>query len=112
MKLFIYLLLSPLMLFAESELSQKIERLSQTSQWHRLLHFKNGKSEIDDEKFFFAKDGKRDARAELRASIEKLIADKSDDENSTLCYYPARSHWILEQFPTLKKNSLYLNVHA
>ena len=99
-----------LALFAESEFSQKVERLSQTSQWHRLLHFKNDKSEIDDEKFFFSKNGKTDARAELTASIEKLMADKSDDENSTQCYYPSRSYWILEQFPSLKKNSLFLNV--
>ena len=112
MKVFFLLLFSFFTLFAESEFSQKIERLSQTSQWHRLLHFKNNKSEIDDEKFFFSKNGKTDARAELRASIEKLMADKSDDENSTLCRYPSRSHWILEQFPSLKKKYLYLNVYV
>ena len=98
-------------LFAQSDFSQKIDTLSQTSQWKRLLHFKNNQSEIDDEKFFFSKNGKTDARAELKASIEQLMVDKSDDENSTLCRYPARSHWILEKFPHVKKKYLYLNVH-
>ena len=112
MKVFLVLIFSMLTLFAESEFSQKIERLSQTSQWQRLLHFKNHKSEIDDAKFFFANNGKTNARAELKASIERLMADKSDDENSTLCRYASRSYWILEQFPSVKKKYIYLNVYA
>lgn len=89
--------------FSDTNFSTQIEQLSNSTQWHRLLHFKNGESEIDDEKFFFAKDGKTNPKAELKASIEKLIADKSDDENSTLCHYPSRSHWILEHIPELKE---------
>ena len=112
MKLLILLVLSSLMLFAESDFSQKIERLSQTSEWLRLLHFKNNKSEIDDDRFFFSKDGKSDAKAELRASIEQLMVDKSDDENSTFCRYPARSYWILKNFSSLKKNYIYLNANV
>lgn len=64
---------------------------------------KNHKSEIDDPRFFFAKEGKTAPKAELKASIEKLISDKSDDSNSTLCRYPSRSKWILEQIPVLQK---------
>jgi hypothetical protein len=81
----------------------KIDTLSKQPQWLRLLHFKNGESEIDDPQFFFAKDGKTNPRTELQASINQLISDKSDDENATLCRYPSRSNWILEQIPTLKK---------
>jgi len=89
-------------LFSDNDFSTQIDKLSNTQQWQRLLHFKNGESEIDDEKFFFSDDGKFNPKAELQASIEKLISDKSDDENSTLCHYPSRSRWILEQIPELK----------
>ena len=99
-----FLLLFSLHLFAKYNLSKSIDKLSQNPQWKRLLHFKNGQSEIDDKKFFFAKDGKYNPKAELKASIEKLLSDKSDDENSTLCHYPSRSQWILEQLPELKES--------
>ncbi len=82
---------------------EQINKLSNTQQWHRLLHFKNKKSEIDDPKFFFAKDGKYNPKSELEASINKIISDKSDDENSTLCIYPSRSRWILEEIPKLRE---------
>ncbi|HIP51515.1 MAG TPA: DUF4105 domain-containing protein [Campylobacterales bacterium] len=94
-------------LFSYNNFSKEISKLSNSKQWQRLLHFKNGQSEIDDEKFFFAKNGKHNPKAELTASIEKLMSDKSDDENSTLCRYTSRSTWILEQIPKLKE---YINI--
>ncbi len=103
-KLFFGLLLLNSSLLATLPFSdKKLSKLSQNPQWHRLLHFKNRESEIDDKRFFFAKNGKIDPKAELKASIKKLISDKSDDENSTLCYYPSRSRWILKQLPSLKR---------
>ncbi len=102
-KLVFVLLLLTSYLFSEHNFSKQIDKLSNTQQWHRLLHFKDGKSEIDDENFFISKDGKTNPKAELTAFIEKLISDKSDDENSTQCYYPSRSSWILEQLPQLEK---------
>jgi len=102
-QLFFGLLLIQTSLFSDNNLSLQITQLSKNPQWHRILHFKNGKSEIDDTKFFFAENGKVNPKAELQASINQLISDKSDDENSTLCHYPSRSYWILEQIPTLKK---------
>ena len=101
-----FILLFPLIsipLFSNHNFSNQIEKLSQTEQWQRLLHFKNNQSEIDDKSFFFAKEGKTNPKAELKATIEKLIFDKSDDENATLCHYPSRSTWILEQIPKLKE---------
>lgn len=77
------------------------EKLYNSKQWKRLLHFKNGESEIDDPAFFISKQGKSNLESELKASIERLLIDKSDDEKSTLCYYPSRSNWILQQFPEL-----------
>ena len=98
-KLFLGLLLLTSSLFSD----YNVNKLSQSPQWHRLLHFKNGQSEIDDKKFFFAKNGKSNSKAELEATIKQLISDKSDDENSTLCHYPSRSDWILKQIPKLKE---------
>ncbi len=79
------------------------EKLYNSNQWKRLLHFKNGKSEIDDPAFFMSKQGSVNLESELKASIETLLNDKSDDEKSTLCYYPSRSNWILEQLPELTR---------
>ena len=105
---FVLLLLSLLTtpLFSDHNFSNQIERLSKIEQWKRLLHFKDNQSEIDDKKFFFAKDGKTNLKSELKSTIEKLILDKSDDENSTLCRYPSRSRWILEKIPRLKEKIL------
>ncbi len=104
--LFVLLLISsPLFSQLPNNILQNIkkEKLYETKEWKRLLHYRNGESEIDDPKFFFSKRGKTNLESELEASIEALINDKSDDENSTLCYYPSRSTWILKQLPELKK---------
>ncbi|CAA6817610.1 MAG: putative outermembrane protein [uncultured Sulfurovum sp.] len=98
------LLLCTLSLFSTNDFSKQIKQLANNPQWHKLLHIKGHKSEIDDPTFFFSKKGKSNPKAELKASIEKLMSDKSDDENSTLCRYPSRSSWILEQLPELKKH--------
>ena len=102
-RFFVVLLLLNTSLFSENNFNQEITKLAPTEEWHRLLHFKDGESEIDDPKFFFAEDGKTNPASELQATIERLISDKSDDENSTLCYYPSRSHWILEKIPQLNE---------
>jgi hypothetical protein len=95
------LLLTPL--FSKQSLTQEISKLSQHQQWYRLLHFKNNQSEIDDPSFFFAKDGKTNPKSELTAFLQQLHTDTSDDENSTLCRYPSRGAWVLEQIPQLKQ---------
>lgn len=102
-------LLTPLLLlngllFSNTLFENKLSSLAQTRQWHKLLHYKNGMSEIDDKAFFLSKNGKYTPRDELKATITKLQNDTSDDENSTLCRYPSRSTWILEQLPELKKD--------
>jgi hypothetical protein len=92
-RLYLFFLLIPLSL-----LSYDISNLYDDRYWHTLLHFKDGKSEIDDKKFFLSKDGKTDSKAELKATIDALLRDK----NQTFCRFPARSRWILEKLPTLK----------
>lgn len=96
------LLLFTTSLFSAHNFSTQIDTLSKTPQWHKLLHMRNGESEIDHPDFFFAKEGKTNPKTELKATINKLMSDKSDDENSTLCRYTSRSTWILEKIPELK----------
>lgn len=106
-KPFFVLLLLVNALYATHSIPQNIfnqiehKKLYQTKQWKRLLHYREGESEIDDPKFFFSSSGKTDLESELKATVKQLINDKSDDENSTLCRYPSRSNWILEQLPEL-----------
>jgi len=75
-----------------------IKDLHKDRYWHTLLHVRDGKSEIDDEKFFLSKTGKDDPQAELQATIKAL----KNDTNRTFCRFPARSQWILKKIPALK----------
>lgn len=57
----------------------------------------DGESEIDDEGFFFAQDGKTNAEAELNATIYALFNEKTFDDNSSACKFPARKAWLEEE---------------
>lgn len=57
----------------------------------------NGESEIDDHRFFLAKDGKTNAKAELNETIYALFNEKTYDDNSTACIFPARKAWLEEE---------------
>jgi len=57
----------------------------------------NGKSEIDDDKFFLSSVGNINAKAELDASIDALLNESRFDDNSTACMFPARKAWLKEQ---------------
>lgn len=57
----------------------------------------NDVSEIENETFFLAKDGKRDAAAELEATIKALYNEKELDDNATACLFPARKHWLKQK---------------
>lgn len=46
--------------------------------WQKILHYKNGKSQVDGEKFFLAPNGKTDPDAELMWTIESFKAIKSE----------------------------------
>ncbi len=103
--LFVLLLLSSLLCATSipTALLNQIQsqQLYQSKVWKKLMHYRQGESEIDDPRFFFSTQGKKDLKAELIATIEHLINDKSDDENSTQCIYPSRTAWIVEQLPQL-----------
>lgn len=79
-------------------LSQEKE-LSQSRYWHLLLHMpsKGSPSEIDDKNFFFAKDGYKNPKAELEATLFALYNETTLDDNATACHFPARVHWLKKE---------------
>ena len=72
-------------------------KLSQERYWQLLLHMKDGTSEIDDARFFFASNGKNDAKSELHATIEAIINETRFDDNASACKFPARTAWLTEE---------------
>ena len=71
--------------------------LADERYWHLLLHFTSKESEIDDKKFFFAKDGKSNPQSELHATIDAFYNETSFDDNSSACRFPARLEWLKEK---------------
>jgi hypothetical protein len=56
-----------------------------------------GISEIDDPNFFISSIGMSNAKSELNATITSFFDKIDDDNNSTICKYPARFNWIQKQ---------------
>jgi len=57
----------------------------------------DGESEIDDKRFFFAKDGKYNADAELNATLEAFFNESRFDDNASACLFPARKAWLAQK---------------
>ncbi len=57
----------------------------------------DGESEIDDAHFFFAVNGKTNAKDELEATLDALLHETRFDDNSTACRFPARKEWLKEK---------------
>jgi hypothetical protein len=70
------------------------------SYWLKLLHYKDGKSQIDDNSFFLSPIGKDSPIDELLATLNSIEHGNPKDTNSIQCLYPARTKWLKEQFPT------------
>ncbi len=80
--------------------------------WHKLLHFKNGESQIDDKGFFLSKNGKISPKEELEATLEALKNSNPSDINGTQCRYPARTRWLRDNLPNRDiKECSYLLAH-
>ncbi|MBN2816299.1 MAG: DUF4105 domain-containing protein [Campylobacterales bacterium] len=82
-------------------------KLSQERYWHLLLHMVDGVSEIDDSAFFFAADGKTNAKHELEATLDAFFNESRFDDNASACRFPARKAWLqksleIEDFPDVK----------
>lgn len=69
-------------------------KLSQTRYWHLLMHSPQDESEIDDDAFFMAQDGKYNLTSELDATIRHLNEDSNRSDESLFCRFPARRAWL------------------
>lgn len=76
-----------------------ISKLYEHPYWGKLLHYTNGKSEVDSNNFFISKNGKYDKKEELLETIDSLIEGK----NNVLCRFPLRVKWLSENIPQLEK---------
>ena len=115
MKLFLTLILLTLSLF-----SNDLKQLSKDPYWKSLLHISNtNTSEIDDENFFLAKDGKTNPYAELKATYNQLITQIKETNTSIQCRFPLRTKWIkkqlnlsnLPQHQCIEFNKLYKKIN-
>lgn len=68
--------------------------------WQKLLHYRNGESEVDSENFFVSKEGKTDFKKEFFETIDALTHGKKN----VLCRFPLRVEWLKENLPHLGKN--------
>ncbi|MFT7003164.1 MAG: hypothetical protein ACJAWW_000499 [Sulfurimonas sp.] len=71
--------------------------LSSKRYWHLLLHMNDGVSEIDDQRFFFAEDGKINSKHELEATLNAMLNETKFDDNSSACRFPARKEWLRQE---------------
>ncbi len=91
------LILLTLFVFLSPLFSFDTQTLSTERYWQQLLHFRDGKSEIDSADFFLSPKGKVDAQAELEATLDAIYHDRE-----VFCRFPARVKWLYEKIPTLE----------
>jgi len=92
----------------------RIARLATTPAWLRLLHWDEaspggtGKSRVDASMFFLAPNGRKDAHAELIATLA-AIRDPArivgPPGTPARCAFPARLKFLAEHFPDLASRS-------
>jgi len=57
----------------------------------------DNESEIDDPNFFFAKDGKYNAEAELNATLDAFYNETTFTDDAAGCRFPARKAWLSQK---------------
>ena len=77
-------------------------RLHERPYWLQLLHFEPGvlgyRSQIDDPAFFLSPRGRRDARAELHATLRAFFEPVTEDEREhAVCRFVARYAWLKQE---------------
>lgn len=110
MRLFLLLVLLSNLIFkpADSSAGSLYDSLSfdQKSYWLKLLHYHNGKSRADGEKFFLSKMGKTDPGAELVADI-----DNFKEQNAKSGWFDYHPQCVFrERFNFLKQVGLLKNI--
>ncbi len=85
----------------------QLKPIAHSQQWSHLLHYRkhpfSGRyiSENDSPNFFLAKEGKTSLVAELQENLEQFLLTDAVDNQSAQCQFPARYHWVKQQFPEL-----------
>lgn len=85
--------------------SQSAEDIAAKKQWAHLLHFRKhpytfrfiGQNDSDD--FYLSEEGKTSLLAELKADVSAFKKTDMPDNESAQCRFPARYHWLKQQFP-------------
>ncbi len=101
-QIFLLLILNTVSAVEASNIDDLIQQaeamqLSREPAWLNLLHYKNhvfsGKhSQVDDDAFFIADNGKYDANAELIATLRAFFENR--EEKHAQCLFPARLFWL------------------
>lgn len=70
-------------------------------EWLNLLHYQKQYgsylSQVDDDRYFYAADGKTNPEAELIATITHLFIPVDDQNQQTQCQFVARTQWLIKQ---------------
>ncbi len=86
-----------------AELTQRAadQKLAESRYWQVLMHYRptifgGVRSEVDGRSFFAAKDGDRNPRAELAATLARFFDPPFDDPalQHPQCYWPGRYQWL------------------
>lgn len=76
-------------------------QLWKNKEWLNLIHYKEDGdayiSQVDDERFFYAKDGKHNSQQELLATIKHLFTPTENNNQQTQCRFIARTEWLSRQ---------------
>jgi hypothetical protein len=76
------------------------KKLYDDPYWSKLLHYKNGESEIDSNNFFVSQNGKYNLKEELLETIKSL----ESGQNDVLCRFPLRVNWLKQNLPSFEQN--------
>lgn len=84
----------------------KLELWKKT-EWLNLVHYKksfdNYISQVNDDRFFYAKNGKESPREELLETINNLFISTEDHNQQAQCRFVARTAWLSELLEIDKK---------
>ncbi|VAW50471.1 putative outermembrane protein [hydrothermal vent metagenome] len=99
--------------FLDTAINQAKEKnLWEKNEWLNLLHYNKESghyvSQVDDSRFFYATDGRKNPQTELIETLKHLLIKTKDDNQQTQCRFIARTKWLskqlkldTEQFPTV-----------
>ena len=88
-------------------------QLWENHEWINLVHYNKEYgsfvSQVDDERFFYATDGKTNPKAELLTTLKHLFITEENNNLQTQCQFVARTRWLSEQLNIDKKQLPVVN---